>query len=149
MMDESAKENFLAQWPQNKRATIMNQFLRTIREGANAPDQVLRWVDTDARKRLESPYCNEAEREAQELLLIEVTSDDGWRMAEYCLWWESLSRDEKTKIKIARGKDYAKQWMATQPPTPAQLKYLKALGCDDLPTTKAQASEWIDAKVSR
>lgn len=149
-MDEKVKEDFLAQWPQNKRATIMNQFLRVIREdGADKPDRLLRWLHTATSKRLDSPYCQGEDREAQLKLLDACMSDDGWQMAEYCLWWESLSREEKTKIKQRRGTDYAKQAMSAQPPTEKQLKYLATLGCDEIPISQAQASEWIDARVKK
>jgi hypothetical protein len=150
MMDESAKENFLAQWPQNKRATIMNQILASIRDGhASTPTQMIEWLRSDIIRRVSKPYADSDAKNAQFTLMRVIAEPSMTPMCEYCLWWESLPYDEKQQIKRTRGTDYAKQAMAGQPPTEKQLKYLKALGCDDIPASKAQASEWIDARVNR
>lgn len=145
-MDEKVKEEYLAQWPANERSGIMNQYLAVIREdGADTPDRLLRWLTTAVTKRItrgdDSPK--------QKRLLDSLTSEDAWYMAQYCLWWESLDYEEKQRIKRARGTDYAKQAMAGKPPTERQLKYLKALGCADIPISSAQASEWIDERVRK
>lgn len=145
-----AKEDYLAQWPVSKRSLIMNQFLRVIREdGADAPDRLLRWLTTAVHKRLASPYITAEDREVQQRLLDSLTTENAWAMAQYCLQWESLTTDEKDAIRKPNIFEYANRAMAAQPPTDKQLKYLKALGCEEIPKTKAEASEWIDALVKK
>lgn len=144
MMDEKVKEDFLAKWPQNKRATIMNQFLGAIRHGETTFDGMMEWLVADGVRRLRSPYADAATVEAQRLLISIQADPDTQAMCEYCLWWESLSSDEKHRIRLERGGDYAKQVMATQPPSDKQLEYLKGLGCFDVPKSKAEASDWIE-----
>jgi hypothetical protein len=148
-MDEKIKEDFLAQWPQNKRATIMNQFLGAIRDGLTSLDDITEWLVEDASRRCKSPYADEATVTAQRKV-IELASNGGiGDMVDYCLWWESLTSDEKHRIRQSKGTDYAKQMMAAQPPTEKQINYLRALGCAETPLSKAQASEWIDNLVKK
>lgn len=144
MMDEKIKEDFLAKWPQNKRATVMNQFLGAIRHGAKTIKDIGGWLVSDATRRFYSPYAD-VETKAAQWRLMGIESDHDFQaMCEYCLWWESLTSDEKQKIRLERGGDYAKKVMATQPPTDKQLDFLKGLGCFDIPKSKAEASEWIE-----
>jgi len=78
-----------------------------------------------------------ARRNEHVVSLIDAYFDEALDLARYYLWWERLSAEEQRRIK-------AERWMAQQPATEKQTKYLRALGYHGEIESKLQASELRD-----
>jgi len=63
--------------------------------------------------------------------------DEAVDSARWAIQWDRLSDPEKQRVK-------AERWMAEQPPTEKQVKYLRSLGYDGEVESKLHASELID-----
>ena len=141
------KQAFLNHFLPNHRSTVMNQFLEPIRrEGITTADAIVAYVSLDAFERSHSRYSRDETLATQRTLIEEIERDGtgAINLAEYCLWWESLSSEEKHKIRAPKNAEYARQYMQGQPPTEKQIKFLRSLGCTEQPRDKAHASELIE-----
>jgi hypothetical protein len=134
--------DFLKAWPPARRSLIVNQFCDAVRSGASEVDEVLDYVRGDARYRLR--HGDEQQHESQNILLAQAGTSEAERFAKHILARERLSYSEKQKLKAEAGHDFARIYMATQPPTKKQLAYLKSLGCQSHPQTKLEASDLIE-----
>ena len=149
-MNEAEGKALLEYFPKLKRSLIMNQFLAAIREGGAAiASDVLDWVRWDTLNRRRSRYASQESIDLQCELASRLESAEAYKLAEYCLWWESLSRDEKEKVREPNKQIYIKKHMATQPPTEKQLNYLASLGCEEVPKSKADASDLIEKYLNK
>lgn len=139
---------WLNQFPQNTRSTIMNLFCYAVRDGCETDMEVLQRVEYQAlrrRGRNNSSYLtDEWIGRLVEALLQEEAGD----LANHILWRERLPQADRERLKAEAGKSHIAAYMSQQPPTEKQLKYLRSLGCKETPKSKQEASEWIDARVS-
>lgn len=132
------KRDFLNHFEPRKRATVANLFLYAVRRGITFPHRIvsavrhdllvgaIRWGNHDGK-----------ERNEHIVTVIDAYPDEAFDYAKWAVWWESLSYAEKQRIK-------AEKWMAQQPATDKQTKYLRALGYHGDIESKLQASEMID-----
>lgn len=135
---------FLELWPAARRSLIVNQFCFAVRRGAKDADAILGAVGADAQKRFAEHGDAGEQGESQRVLLLAIETNEARNFAEFILWRESLPYSEKQRLKNEAGKDYQRAYMARNPPTQKQLKYLEALACHIIPANRLEASQLID-----
>lgn len=132
----------LENFEQPRRSLIGNMFCYAVRNGADTPEKVVNEVLFDAISRVDRP-----EHEATESLdlLIKLIEQDGegLEFAEHILWRESLSYEEKDKLKKEAGSQFSAQAMEGKAPTEKQIALLKKKGVTDIPTDRLEASKLI------
>ncbi|GEM83622.1 hypothetical protein [Meiothermus hypogaeus] len=133
---------FLSHFPPEQRSTAANNLLEAVRAGCSEPHQVVGYALEKAARR----YHLEA---AQTLLLLpELDFEALLAGARWALWWESLPPAEKRRIREERAEPAIERWMAEQPPTEKQLRYLASLGYrGPTPANRHEASRLIDELV--
>lgn len=131
---------FLNRFAENKRSLVANRFLAAYRKGITAPSSIVAAVRAKARINQfhGDPHGSEA-------LLIETI--DAWpteaaAYAAYCEVHENRTPEQKEQDKLRR-------FYESQPPTEKQVAYLRHLGETRTPRNKAEASDWISARVNR
>lgn len=141
-MVNDTRRKFLEYFPNNKRATVANEFLKPIRKDAPIDAiQIVRAVENNcnpAGKRYDTGknYICEA---------IRQFFSEALEYAKYCFDWEQLSYEEKDKIKRERGKTAILEHMEKEAPTEKQIKYLRSLGYVGAgPQSKGEACKLID-----
>ena len=137
-----ARLTFLSHFPLEQRSTANNFLLQAVRAGCNEPNQVVGYALETARRR-----CHlEA---AQTLsLLSELDPEALLAGVRWALWWESLPLEEKQRLRKKRAEEAIERWMAEQPPTEKQLRYLTSLGYrGPEPANRLEASRLIDELV--
>lgn len=136
---------FLDRFEQRHRSTVANIFHRAVREGAGTVSGVLDAVRDDAAARLANRWTKDEWRADLQRLGREIGTPAAAAYAQYVINYEALSQEEKDRLKAERGEQFKSEWMGQQPPTHAQLEYLRKLGYSGpLPVSKADASKWID-----
>ena len=130
---------YLSYFPPEQRSTAANNMLEAVRAGCSEPHQVVGYALEKATRR----SWNEA---AQTLrLLSELDFEALLAGARWALWWESLPLLERQRIKAERSETAIERWMAEQPPTEKQLRYLHNLGYrGPTPANRLEASKLID-----
>lgn len=136
--------DFLDAFEQRWRGTIGDQVCRVIREGVTDTGEILERMQ---KKCLANISDHNGAFYAQ--LYAALGTQEARNFVGHLVWRESLTWEEKCRLKEEAKTQNAKNFMATQPPTDKQLSYLKTLGCADVPKTKLEASEMIDAFVRR
>lgn len=131
---------FLAYFPRNQRATAINVLLSAVRAGCCNVHQVVGYALESARRR----YWNEACLTL--VLLAELDPEALEAGARWGLWWESLPREEKQRLKSERAGEAVERWMEGQPPTARQVTYLHRLGYrGPEPANRLEASRLINS----
>jgi len=133
---------YLSYFPHNQRATATNFLLEAVRAGCNAPHQVVGYALETA--------CRRCHLEAAQTLFLLSDLDPEALLAgaRWALWWESLSPEEKRRFREGRAEEAIARWMAEQPPTEKQLRYLASLGYrGPTPANRLEASRLIDELV--
>lgn len=117
------------------RSWFSNLFLKAVRSGqCVSPRDVCRHVWRELERRLVKNSNLDRARYAKMENIMRHSVDAVLAYAAWCIEWETLSKEEKTKVKNS----------ASSGPSNKQLEYLAALGYEgDQPDTKAQASELI------
>ena len=133
--------DFLNHFEPRQRGHIANLFLDPVRRGMTEPCHIVSAVRHDllaeAIRRKRWGKLDAAQWREQIVTEIDVYFDEALDYARWAVWWESLSVQEKRRVK-------AEKWMSTQPPTEKQTKYLRALGYHGEIESKLHASELID-----
>lgn len=130
--------DYLTQFSKNYKGTIGDKFCRAIRDGCEDPEAILQWV-------AESLEGNDNPDWQRVKYTCDMVSVEAWEFAEHLLERESLPWEEKERLKKEKSLDTdgMRIAMAAQPPSSAQMKYLKVLGCKVEPKTKLEASDLI------
>jgi len=132
---------FLNHFEPRQRSHIANIFLDPVRRGVTEPHRVVSAVRHGLLAQIVKckRWGNVETVQRNELVvsLIDTHFDEALDLASHYLWWESLSAEEQRRIK-------AERWMAQQPATEKQVKYLRALGWTGNIESKLYASELID-----
>jgi len=135
------KRDFLNHFEPRQRGHIANLFLHPVRRGMTEPCQIVSAVRHDllaeAIRRKRWGKLDAAQWREQIVTEIDASPDEAVDYAKWAVWWESLSAQEKRRMK-------AEKWMAQQPATEKQTKYLRSLGYRGEIKSKLQASELID-----
>lgn len=148
-------------FPQRERGTIAQRFYDAVRGGVRDADAVVAWVHawlrTDiarCRESSSSDWPGWAERRAEQAERDEIWAEkllmhpaETRAFAQYVIEREQLPRAVREAEKQARSVEYARAYMAQQPPTDKQLAYLRKLGHRGEVGSKAEASELIDRHV--
>lgn len=154
-MDEKSEEDdnvmkydyegsFLESWPMARRGAIGNYFYQAARNGAETIDAMIEAVGAEAQWLFGQHGDAGESGQALRILLTVIDELETRKFAEHVLWRESLSYEERQRLKNESGANYRTAWMAQKPPTPKQLKYLEALACHVIPSNMAEASQLID-----
>lgn len=134
-----ARLAFLSHFPPDQRATANNLLLEAVRAGCNDPHQVVGYALEKAARRSWSEAAHTLR------LLSELDFEALLSGARWALWWESLPLLERQRIKAERSEPAIERWMAHQPPTEKQLRYLHNLGYrGPTPANRLEASRLID-----
>jgi len=133
------------------RNMVTQLFLKAIRSGIKDARDVVEQVGAD---------CIDAMANGEEwdsfpadeicILLRKVESIDdpiANELATFLIERDALPSDQKARLKAAYSFSAAGSVMAKSEPTEKQLSYLKSLGCKDTPSSKLEASQWIDKLV--
>lgn len=136
---------FLQDYPKAGQGTITNWFCYAVRDGAKTPREVLSQVEYTVQRKM--PVSDDYSLSNDDLatLLEHLTDPEAEDFAAFIIEREALPVDVREKLKAASGATYQQAYMAGQPPTEKQINYLKKLGCKETPTSKAHASQLIDA----
>lgn len=136
---------FLSRFPQPAHNVITQLFLRAIRGGQTMPLSIIANVKDRAEESLQYGGWESFEPSDIRVFLKSLDDVEAQDFAAFLLEREALSPEEKTRLKSAKQSQHAVAYMADQPPTEKQISYLKKLGCAEVPTSKAHASQLIDA----
>ena len=135
------KRDFLNHFEPRQRGHIANIFLAPVRQGVIEPHRIVSAVRQDLLAEIVRwkrwGKHKGIQRNEHLLSVIDTHFDSALDYAEWAIWWESLSVQEKQRVR-------AEKWMAQQPATEKQTKYLRALGYHGEIESKLQASELID-----
>lgn len=138
---DTSDRRFLAHFEPLQRSAVANLLLYAVRRGMTEPCQIVSAVRHDllaeAIRRKRWGKLDAAQWREQIVTEIDASPDEAFDYAKWAVWWESLSYAEKQRIK-------AEKWMAQQPATDKQTKYLRALGYHGEIEAKLDASERID-----
>jgi hypothetical protein len=136
------RDRFLSHFPPERRGYAGNLLLFPVRRGCTDPHQVVGYALESAHHRPWNEAC---------LRLLELQEEDPEALlagARWALWWESLPLLERQRIKAERSETAIERWMAEQPPTEKQLRYLASLGYPGpTPANRLEASRLIDELV--
>lgn len=135
---------FLLDYPKAGQGTITNWFCYAVRDGAKTPREVLAQVEYTVRRKMPVDERYSLSNGDLERLLEHLLDPEAEDFAAFIIERESLPNDVRERLKAASGATYQQAYMAEQPPTEKQLSYLRSLGCQEVPTTKLQASQFID-----
>lgn len=135
---------FLEAWEPLRRGVVGNRFYNAVRDGASTIDDVIDIVGTDAQQF--SQLYGDAGNEGSDgrILLTLIDSELMREFAEHVLWRESLTPEERGKLKTESKVGYRTSWMKNKPPTPKQLKYLEGLACHVIPANMQESSDLIE-----
>lgn len=140
---------WLEQWPPARRSFISNLFHDAVRDGATTSALVVHAVHTVLHQRLRYATLPRNTTDATlraVLQSLQTAPDDAYAYAQTVLDWEALPYDERQQRKAERGRHFQQQYMAVQPVTDKQLRYLQSLGYPgDAPASCADASALIDS----
>lgn len=145
---------FLEPFCQNGRNLIAQMFCNAFRKGkCRTPQSMVEWIADDVVRRREelrhptslrlSPYPEYWDSTLR-AIWQEIDSEEIYDYAAFILWRESLSPEEKERLKKTTGIDYATPKMENKAPSEKQLKYLRGLRCHVIPQTMAEASRLIE-----
>ena len=136
---------FLSRFPQPAHNVITQLFLRAIRDGQTMPLSVIARVKEITEEELEFGGWPSFLPSEIRVFLESLDDVEAQDFAAFLLERESLSPEEKARLKSAKQSQHVAARMTSQPPTEKQINYLKKLGCKETPTSKAHASQLIDA----
>ena len=136
---------FLQDYPKAGQGTITNWFCHAVRDGATTPAEVLSRVEYTVKRKIPVSDSYSLSNDDLATLLEHLTDSEAEDFAAFIIEREALPDDVRERLKAASGATYQQAYMAGQPPTEKQISYLKKLGCAEVPTSKAHASQLIDA----
>lgn len=140
---------FLDHFPTEERSLVANVFLAQVRRGACTVRSVLDGVQADCHERQHTGFQwhdDDRVRKADRFLTVLFTHDEDARaFAAYQIWWESLPRAVRDKLKNVRGGLHQEQYLKSVAPTEKQLAYLASLRYGgEPPASRYEASALID-----
>lgn len=106
-------ERFVGRLEHAHRSVCVNTLLKAIRErGATTPEEVVSEAQALAAERL-SRYGDRTSPGYQRLVeLIDGDREAAEAGAEYALWWQGLSEEERDLFKRRRAEFYRSLWRA-------------------------------------
>lgn len=153
--------DFLRQFPSTHTGAVANVFCECFRDGNRDVVSLLvavkRWAvahDAEGGRftkeyQASESYANGAK--AYRRLVSAVETEEAERFAAFIIWRESLSREEKRRLKeeaeAENRETYIRVAMSEKPPTEKQLAYLKRLNVSTVPRTRLEASELIEVAL--
>ena len=132
---------FLERFEPRQRGHIANLFLAPVGMGMTEPHRIVSAVRQGLLK--QSVKCKRwgnlatVQRNEHIIQRIDAHFSEALDYARWAIQWDRLSYPEKQRVK-------AERWMAQQPATERQTKYLRSLGYDGEVESKLHASELID-----
>jgi hypothetical protein len=143
----TARDAFLAHFPPARRSFVCNQFLYAVRRGANVPSLVVASVEAELQKAQQ--WVRHWERDDQERYadLTAAIAEHRTEALAFAMWalrWEQLTPEQKAAYRAQQSSTHVQAWMATQPPTEKQRRYLEALGHTGDIESRQHASELIE-----
>lgn len=131
----AAAQGFLDEFPREKKSTVANKFLFTVRSGIKDPRIVV-----DATRRRLSPQFDGWLIDKMDFNPSGALSFAAWAVA-----YEAQPYEERQVQKETKAEQYREEFMKTKPPSERQLAYLKALGyTGSPPETMEDASLFIE-----
>ena len=131
----------------SRTGPIASRFYNVYRdEHPETPEDLVRGVMKDAKRRYQSPWASE-QRKAENLTLahkLREARDEAVKFARYVIWRENLSPEEHARLKAIQAEEGRRAWMETQPPTEKQINYLRLLGYEGEVESRGHASQLID-----
>jgi hypothetical protein len=143
---DTPDRRFLEHFEPRQRGHIANLCLCQVRRGLTDANRVVlavlrQLLEQTARCRRWGNMST-VTRNQQIVDAIQAYPDEAVDYASWAVWWESLSTQEKHRIK-------ASKWMAQQPATDKQTKSLRALGYHGEIESKLHASERMDQQLQK
>jgi hypothetical protein len=140
---------WLNQFPQNTRSTIMNLFCYAVRDGHDRALLVIQHVEYQLLRRKGPRNDSCLTNEWIDKVIAALVQDEAKEVAEHVLWRERLPDETKKRLKASKGVSFMFAKMEQEEPSEPQLKYLVALGCSDKPKTKKEASDLIEIWIAK
>jgi len=146
------RDTFLSHFDGQRRGTVSNWLLEPIRQQHEQnPRAVVAFVLAMLTRRLNSQWVTDQTiADTQRAIdLFRSHYDDAVGCAAYYITYEQLPEHEKEALKSTQREAGKAVWMATKPPSPKQLDYLRSLGYVGAPpATMAEASDAIDRQLT-
>jgi len=141
---------WLEHFPAARRSGIANWYHYAVRNGATTAAGVVHQVQqTVLRHQQWSSNATEGAHFQSVLQALQTDRSGALAYAEAVITWERLPYDERQRQKQARGRHFQQQYMAIQPVTDKQLRYLQCLGyVGEMPANRTAASSLIDGLLS-
>lgn len=148
--DDAAPHAWLEQWQVARRSLISNLFHNAVRAGASTSALIITAVQAELRWRSARPPLDATDETLHAVLKsLQTAPQEAYPYAEGVIAWERLPYTERERQKQARGRHFQQQYMAAQPVTDKQLRYLQLLGyAGDAPANRVDASALIDGLLS-
>jgi hypothetical protein len=146
--------DFLAQFPANHQGVVGTLFCNKVRGGALDVPSLLDVVGEHAVERVNNPseWDTEAGLATMCILIEALKTPEAERFARFILWRESLPAYQRKRLKAsakATSSEYfARQKMASLPPTEKQLAFLRKAKCPTVPQTRLEASDLIEDYIN-
>jgi len=128
----------------NFAGALGNLFCIAFRSGKTEVESLLNFVRLEALANTRKSWASVEAIEVYTKFSESLETPKAREFAEHIIWRESLSDDEKRKLKNESKQDGLNSWMSAQSPSEKQLNYLKSLGCQTIPTSKLEASNLIE-----
>jgi len=130
------------------RSRLLGLFLEAVRGGAKTADEtVTRALELAGIKLRSARFWGEHEERAKLQAIIDAIGADDAEAVDLAAWtleYESLPAAVRARRKAERNEHYRREYMAKEPATPPQLRYLRALGHKGPVASKAEASSLIE-----
>lgn len=122
-------KTFLDFFPEKRRSWVMQRFLARVRLGCSDPQMIVAKVWAEATAKAMLPGTPEEHTKYMGLCLaIKNHEGDALALGLHCLWWESLSPDERSRLRTAANDQHRAAWMQRQPAAQKQVLFLRQLG---------------------
>ena len=135
---------YLTQFAERDRSQVTSYFCYSFREWVEwkpSPEELLR--ATCARV-LRSYREGDPKTALLEQMYHTFSSDEALKFSAFIVWRESLSPEERARLRERGYEFYRRRFLAELPVSDAQLRYLRKLGCDQVPANRLEASDLIN-----
>lgn len=147
-LNEADRAAFLNLFPDLERSLVANLFLDEVRAGSTAAEYIVRgvWAEVSRRMTNAEHWGSPTDKYLRIQSALEGSRDLALRYAEYCVAYETLSGDDRAKVKASHRAEATTGAWKQDPATERQKWFLGRLGYNGPveQLSKGDASELIE-----
>lgn len=110
----SYQGDFLSPFCANGRNLVTQMFCKAVRGGCDTVDEVLAWVARDRVRRIEEVLPQNYQVQTMQSLADTLDAPEARGFAQFIMDRESLSREDRERLKQDRRAEYRAQWYENQ-----------------------------------